>query len=170
MVTSASAVVIDFDDLADGVVVTNQYPEATFSSETGYENKTTAQNLGTSLPNFICTAPIGGGIDCTHETIVDFPGPVDNLTFMMVGDNNAGLNSKVDVHHSAGTTTVDLTMADGVGTTPHLVDLTAFSSVTKIRIHSITDDAGLGWDDFTFDPKPVSVDAESWGTIKGRYR
>jgi len=38
------------------------------------------------------------------------------------------------------------------------VDLSAFSNVTRIRIHDITDTVGIGWDDFTFNgtgPAPV---------------
>ena len=51
---AAQAVVIDFDDLGNGVVVTNQYAGVTFSSDPGFEVLTTAQSLGSSTPNFIC--------------------------------------------------------------------------------------------------------------------
>src|SRR5258708_29394483 len=68
----ASAVVINFDNLGNGVVVTNQYPQATFSSDPGFQILTTPQNLGSSLPNFICTAPAGGPIASTPPRLVDF--------------------------------------------------------------------------------------------------
>jgi hypothetical protein len=92
----AVTVVINFDDLANGVVVTNQYPEATFSSTPDFGNLTTAQSLGSSQPNFICTAS-PDIIDCEHETIVDFTNPVSNLTFLEVGDSTAGTNALIDV-------------------------------------------------------------------------
>ncbi len=34
--------------------------------------------------------------------------------------------------------------------TPDLVDLTAFTNVTAIRIYDITDGGGLGWDNFSY--------------------
>jgi hypothetical protein len=147
---SASAVVIDFDLLANGAVVTNQFPEATFSSTAGFVNRITAQSLGSSLPNFICTGPAAGGIDCAHETIVDFTNAVGNLTFLEVGDNDAGVNALVDVFVNGVFTATVGAVGDGNPNLPNLVDLSAFNNITRVRIHSISDLAGLGWDDFTF--------------------
>lgn len=147
---SASAVVINFDALADGEVVTNQFPEATFSSTAGFVNRITAQPLGSSLPNFICTGPAAGGIDCVHETIVDFTNAVNSLTFLEVGDNNSGINALVDVFVNGVFTSTIGAVGDGNPQLPNLVDLSAFNNITRIRIHSITDLAGLGWDDFSF--------------------
>jgi hypothetical protein len=154
----AQAVVIDFDDLNNGDIVTNQYPEATFSAETGYENQITAQSLGSSLPNFICTAPIGGGIDCVHETYVDFTQAVNGLSFLAVGVNDSGIVAKVDVfENNAYSATVDV-IGDATPFTPDPVDLSAYSAVTRIEIHTITDTAGIGWDDFRFTiPEPSSA-------------
>jgi hypothetical protein len=42
---------------------------------------------------------------------------------------------------------------------PNLVDLSAFSNVTSIRIHDITDQTGLGWDNFSFTATPVAAPA-----------
>src|SRR5262245_54259216 len=79
---AARATVIDFDDLASGVAVTNQYPEATFSSDAGFENATDSfYNLGTSTPNYICTRLTGGEFTCTNTTFVVFTFPVNNLRF-----------------------------------------------------------------------------------------
>ena len=147
---SAGAVVINFDALANGAVVTNQFAEASFSSTAGFVNRITAQALGSSPPNFICTGPSNGGIDCAHETIVDFTNAVSNLTFLEVGDNNAGLNALVDVFVNGVFASTVGAGGDGDPFHPNLVDLSAFSNITRIRIHSITDLAGLGWDDFSF--------------------
>jgi len=90
-------VVIDFDDLADGEVVTTQYPEATFSSSAGSDNKAATGDFGTSLPNFICTGPVGGPINCTEPTFIDFTSSVSNLTLMGVGIDDTGVVAQVDV-------------------------------------------------------------------------
>ena len=54
---AVQSVVINFDNLPRGTVVTNQYPEATFSSDSTDVNKTDSEfNLGSSGPNYILTA------------------------------------------------------------------------------------------------------------------
>jgi hypothetical protein len=44
---------------------------------------------------------------------------------------------------------------------PVFVDASAFSNVTGIVIHDVTDAAGIGWDDFTFEtsevPEPATL-------------
>lgn len=160
---SAVTVVINFDDLNDGTVVTDQYPEATFSSQTGFVNLTSAQQLGSSQPNFICTGTTQSSIECQHETIVDFTSPVSNLTFLEIGDDNEGANALIDVFVNGIFAQTVEAVGDGNPFLPNLVSLTEFSNVTRIRIHSITDAAGLGWDDFTFDvggqqvPEPATL-------------
>ena len=146
----AAAVVINFDNLGNGVVVTNQYPEATFSSAPGFVMLTTAQSLGSSLPNFICTAPSGGSIDCVQDVFVDFTKAVSGLHFVATGANNVGTIAQIEVFVGGVlNSTVDITGA-GTPFTPVAIDLSAFSNVTKIAIVNDTDAAGLGYDDFTF--------------------
>ncbi len=166
----APAVVIDFDALGDRVVVTNQFPDATFSSDPGFECKTAAQNLGTSLPNFICTAAINGSITCANSVIVDFTAPANNLTFLATGADSAGVKAKVDVYENAlYSATVDI-VTDGNPSLPDLIDLSGFTNVTKIVVHSVTDRDGLGWDDFTFETTPLPVEPSTWGKIKALYQ
>ena len=146
--TPAKADVVNFDNLATGAIVTTQYPQVTFSSTAGSVNRTVAQNLGSSQPNFICTFAASGGIDCTHETILDFTSPVNNLSFLAVGVNDMGVVALVDVfQNGVFSTTVNVI---GHGVPLSSVDLSAFADVTRIRIHDITDTVGIGWDDFTF--------------------
>ena len=168
---SAQAVVIDFDALAAGVAVTNQFPQATFSSDAGFENRTAADfNLGTSLPNYICTAVVNGGLTCVNSTIVDFAVPVQNLTFLAGGDDNAGITGKVDVYeNNILTATVDI-VTDASFFVPHLIDLSVYVNVTRIVIHSITDGGGLAFDDFSFDEDTVATEESTWGRIKELYQ
>lgn len=145
---AAGAVVIDFDDVGDGVEITNQYAGAVFSSQAGSRILTTAQSLGSSTPNFICSATTS--INCVDDVYVDFTTPVSGLTFVAVGDNNVG--DVGDVRVFGGATllgTVDI-ITDSNFFTPHLLDLTAFLGITRIEIANISDGGGLGFDDFTF--------------------
>jgi hypothetical protein len=145
---ASAATVINFDNLGNGVQVTNQYAGVTFSSQAGSQILTTAQNLGTSLPNFICSAVTS--INCVDDVYLDFATAVSGLSFLAVGDNNVGHNG--DVRVFGGSTllgTVNI-IGDANGFTPYLVDLSAFSGITRIEITNITDLVGLGYDDFTF--------------------
>ena len=112
--TSAAAVTINFDNLGPGVQVTNQYPGVVFSSQAGSRILTTAQNIGSSLPNFICSARVGETINCVDDVYLDFTTAVSGLSFVSVGDNNVG--DVGDVRVFAGATllgTVNI-VVDGV--------------------------------------------------------
>ena len=158
----AGAATINFDDLADNVLVTNQYADATFSSTGGNVIRTSAQNLGSSLPNFICTGFAGGGINCVGEVVVAFTAPVSGLSFVVVGDDDVGVNALVDVFDGNGLLATANIIGDGDTGTTYTVDLSAYSGVSGITIRNVTDDAGLGFDDFTFaattaTPEPASA-------------
>jgi hypothetical protein len=87
-----------------------------------------------------------------------FANGVSALTFYQVGDDQAIDGARVAlVDVSVGGTfaaTVDI-LGDTNFFNPNLVDLSAFSNVTSIRIHDITDQTGLGWDNFSFSATPV---------------
>ena len=142
--------IIDFDSLAVGTVVTNQFAEATFSSIAGMVNVVRADfDFGPlSFPNYICTQD--GGLNCVNPTFVDFTNPVNNLTFLAMGDDFAGVQATVDVFENGiFSATFDI-VVDGIFDTVHTVDLTGFTNVTRIEIGNITDGGGLAWDRFEF--------------------
>lgn len=158
----ASAVLIDFQGLAAGTEVTNQYPEATFSSA-GAQLLITNQPIYVGTGGlFICTG-LGGGIDCARDFVVVFTSPVSNVSFDSVGDDVGvgGSRGKVDVFVSGVlAATLDI-IGDGTIFDTDPVDLTAFSNVTGIRIHDVIDAGGLGFDNFRFDvgtaPEPGTL-------------
>lgn len=160
----AAAVTINFDNLGNGVQVTNQYAEATFSSNPGFQILTTAQNLGSSLPNFICTGS-SGSIDCQHDVFVAFTNPVSGLHFLATGANNLGVIAQVNVFTGGVfNSTVNIT-GTGNPFTPIGIDLSAFSNVTSIAIVNDIDAAGLGFDDFIFSVGGGVPEPSAWALM-----
>ncbi len=156
----AQRVVIAFNDLSVRTTVTTQYPTATFSSPPGFINITADDhNLGTSRPNYLCTANSQGALNCTADTYVDFATPVNDLSLYAAGDNAAGRAATVRVFRD-GILAANLPiLVDGTMATPDLVNLTGFGNVTRIELTGIVDPGGLAWDDFSFVPGPPSLAA-----------
>lgn len=148
----AGTTTINFDNLGAGVVVTNQYAEATFSSNPGQVILTSNQvpPYQTSAPNFICTGVFS--INCTGDVFVAFTNPVNNLSFLSAGADLAGpAQANVDVWTNgafAGSVSIP---GIGVVHTAQFIDLSAFHNVTSIAINHVIDPAGLAYDDFSFD-------------------
>jgi hypothetical protein len=152
----ARAVVINFDNLGPQVAVTNQYPEATFSSDPGGAAVYTIPLAipgwyKTSSPNFICSGTDSTVPDCVHDIFVNFTNPVNQLKFYSTGANDAGpAQANVDVWTTKGYAGSAPVPGDGVLFDAQLVDLSGFTNVTKIEIDKIVDPYGLGFDDFSF--------------------
>lgn len=144
--------VIDFDSLLDGTVVTNQFAGVLFSSTAGNVNFVTNQaNYNGTKPNFICSGPSGFGGDCLQDTVLDFTTGVSGLTFQGMGVNDVKANvAQVDVFVGGVFSSTITVAGNGESLDPVLVDLSGFSNVTKIRIYSITDSNGIGWDTFSY--------------------
>jgi len=151
---SDSQTVINFADLPNSAVVTNQYPGVVFSSTSGNVNYVSDQS-SYDTPSFICTGPTGGNIDCTADTIVDFTNPVSGLTLDAVGVNNTGQVAEVKVYGASGLIATVPIIGDAGGYTAQLVDLSAYKAITSIDLTDITDAAGIGWTNFSFTPSPA---------------
>lgn len=163
---AAAQEIINFDTLSAGNVVTNQYAGlgVTFSAETGSQVIVTAQNLGSSLPNFICSG-VNGSINCVDDIYVDFATAISGLTFLSIGANNVG--DVGDVRIFAGLLllgTADI-IANGTPNSPDLIDLTAFSGITRIEISNVTDLVGLGFDDFRFTSSSAVPEPATWAMM-----
>lgn len=139
-------IVINFDDLDPDDVVSDQYPEATFSSGPGYQVEIMPFSWS-SPPN--CIWSVAQGATNGH-LYVEFTDPVKDLTFIVFDAKPEGPFAQLQVF-------VDGQLADelpiyGTGDEDDLitVDLTAYSGVTGIACLNQYDDDTLLWDDFRF--------------------
>jgi hypothetical protein len=169
----ASAVTINFDNLADKTTVTNQYAGVTFSSAGGDVVLISSQNppyTGTA-PNVICTGvalPIGT-VDCSHDLILNFSTPVNNLTFDAFGNQSTvGTQfAEADVYQNGVLTQPNVSMivthfshTQGCPGLPNTIpdclpdpqDFTAYAGITQLIIHNNTDTQGTAYDNFSFIP------------------
>jgi PEP-CTERM motif len=163
---SLAATVIDFDNLGNGVQVTNQYAGVTFSSQAGSRVLTSAQNISNnSLPNFICSAKNNSSINCVDDVYVDFASAVNGLSFLVIGDNNVGDVGDVRVFGISGLLGTVNILTDGNFATSHLLDLSSFLDITRIEIANITDGGGLAYDDFTFAAAAAVPEASTWAMM-----
>ncbi len=167
---SAHANLVDFDNLADGTVVTNQYAaqDITFSSAGGEQMLITTQpQYQSTPPNFICTGT--SGIDCMGTVIFSFATPVNNLKFDAVGNQNAIGTSfaEADIYQNGILTVSDLSLLVSQGNLlPDAQDLSAYSNITEVVIHDNTDPAGTGYDTISFSPaSSATPEPATWAMI-----
>ncbi len=152
----ATSVEVNFDNLQDGDVVTNQYAGVTFSSTPGNVNYVTMQpDYHSTPPNFLCSGPANAGIDCMEETFLKFDSPVNNLNFDAMGVNDVGVVALIDVFTNGVFNSTVQVIGNSQGFDPDHIDLSAFSNITEIRLYDITDSAGIGWDTFRYDQNQV---------------
>jgi hypothetical protein len=117
-----------------------------------------ADQFGTSSPNVISSCreiEEDPYYDCENgELFINFAPLVNNLTFVVVGDDYAATAARVNVFEEGWLDspegTVDIE-TDGDPNTTHLVDLSEFNNVSRIHIYDILDYHGIGFDDFSFE-------------------
>jgi lysophospholipase L1-like esterase len=137
---------------------TSARPSAATGS--GYVNYVTTQPEYTDGPNFICTGPDGGSIDCIEDTVVSFSSPISDLTFNAIGVNDTGQVAEFDLFGPSGLIATVPEIGNASGTTSELQDLSSYSNVTELVIYDITDGGGIGWGDFSFiqNGAPTEID------------
>jgi hypothetical protein len=144
-------VTIDFEDLADGETVTNQYgPEVVFSAEPGYHVEVIeyASQAGAG-PRFICIRPDGGGNCGAREFYLEFSASLSLLEFLIPApgvQSSAGNLAFVD---SAGEVLETLALQEGTN---------LFDDIPEgcVAVHFVdqTDAAGIGVDDIVIRLQP----------------
>jgi hypothetical protein len=151
-------ITINFDDLADKTIVTDQYLNQ-------YGVKFSSGNLSFPLhtqqacnfcgpispPNFVCTWP-----DLSGQVFVEFTRPVSNLSFVIIAsDAFFSQFAVLDVYRN-GTFFSSFNIF-GNGTANVGVSLGSTNSITKIVVRNINDAAGVGFDNFTFTLPDVNI-------------
>ena len=135
---------ITFDELSPDTKVTTQYaPDVTFASKTGDILAYDPGEFGQSKPNFICT----GSGDCATDLTLTFTHGVRGISFDALGVNDTGAIATVQLTPGGSVPIVGQGMVD----VPVHVDLSTFTGVTSLVVTNITDAAGIGYDNFTFE-------------------
>ena len=153
---------LTFDELPNNIPVGDQYFNqygVKFSSANFFYPVHTYQNCGltctaTSSPNFINTKP-----DDTGQVIVTFTQPVSNLVFYAIGvDTLSGTFGFVDIYRNGSPTPSNVFALNGVFSATVGFTSGSLSNINKIVIRGITDPAGIGFDDFSFNiPADVKI-------------
>ena len=149
--------VINFDALKFDDDVSSQFSQyATFSTSGTFKVKVADYDWSyvsakvASPPNWICTGQLVGG-GCTADTYIDFAHPVRHLHFTGVAVDSAGKVATARVFAGSQMLGAVDVIGNGDDSKPPQVDLSAYENVTRLEIVNVTDSAGLGWDDFTFE-------------------
>jgi hypothetical protein len=157
--TSASAVVIDFEDLTPGLQAPGPvvYPEATFTSSSGV-----FYIGGAGIGNDLCTYTGS----CDANLTVDFAAPVSNLSFQAAGDDGASTISYT-VFFGGGGSLAGSFALPGTFSTLKTYSFGALSDIVKVEF-SDNDGAGIVYDNFTFDAGAGAVpEPASWAMMIG---
>jgi len=147
---AAQATVVDFEGLPTGAAA-NPLVLGVASFETpGGFNFVAPAFVSTEL----CPSTSAfNNANCSLNLIVTFSSAASNISFEFAGNNLTTIGADIgDVQVFAGATllgTVDVIVLDGSTSTHDLVNLTAFSGVTKLLISS-TDYGGVTYDNFSF--------------------
>jgi hypothetical protein len=156
--------VIDFDDLAGGTTVTNQYSAATFSCDTGFYN----QVVSDWGPKVLGTLPLDtDGRNYDRNLYVDFTSPVDSLMFDYGYINTASGGTVGEVNVFEDGQLYATTSIPGGGSI-QTMDLSSYRHVTRIEIVNVTDPAGLVYDNFRFSADSVQLTAHRTGDLQGQ--
>jgi hypothetical protein len=139
---------IDFDELARGATVTDQYaPEAVFAAAAGQSVVVKADfDLGTSVPNYVC-----GSLNCDAQFSISFGAPVRGLALTAGGSDSSGVVATIVVHEMNGARHERQVFGSNVFTQPIPVDLSATLDIVKIEILNGNDGGGVAWDDIAFE-------------------
>jgi uncharacterized repeat protein (TIGR01451 family) len=156
--TPGRQVLIDFSNLPFYTTVTNQYPDAIFSSDSSNYVLTTPQNYATGLPNisraYVYGYWVNGNPPYNHfaPLVVNFPKPVNDLAFHLLASDDVGVIAYVDIDQTNVYTKTEPIFGNGNPFSPIWINLGAagYKNVTRIVVRAITDRKGLAFDNFSF--------------------
>ena len=145
-------VFLNFDELAPFTVVSDQYPEARFSSASGLEVKAFPISF-VSPPNSLA---IFDGDELYEEPntdfYIDFPNPVGSLVVNVWDVKTVGHFGRIWVYQGATLAgTVDMVGVTGTEEETLTIDLSAFLHVTRVELQYLDEENDtVFWDDISF--------------------
>jgi len=146
----SAPITIDFDGLADGVAVTNQFSGVTFSNTTNVN----ASSFATSSPNIIISTS-GSYFPLQADAI--FAVFTTGATTVSVNGIDVGARGvRIDAYDAAvGGSLLDFDSFTGVGVGSGSNPLLSVSGagILRVELYGLNPDPddGIGFDDFTFD-------------------
>ena len=156
-------VTINFDDQPGGIAppaLTDGLfsPHATFSTadDSVLLIFAGAGFVGGSAPNVLTAALSQTAADFDSDIYIDFTVAANNVSLLVVADNDVGfIGSLMVTHHAGGISQLDL-FGNGDITDGIPLDLSQFRDVTRIQLVTIADEFGLAIDNLVFDvPVPA---------------
>jgi len=153
---AANAVLIDFDSIAAGTLVSAPIQGVTFTLDNG-ELASISNFASTSGANALLNAEFFSFANPVGNLTMSFGGAVDNLGFFVIFENG---DLVLEVFQGIASTIVNFVF-DGDPLDGDFVDLSAFAGVTAVTLtHAFTDDYYLV-DDISFDvrvvPEPATL-------------
>src|SRR5687768_16791839 len=162
---TATATVVDFAGLPNGDAANPlTISGATFTTAGGF-NVIVTFGSESLCPSAVSNNPSV----CALDLDVSFAAPSSGISFGFSANNQTTVGADIgDVQLFSGVTllgVVDVIVLDGNLGTFDLVDLSAFSNVTRLLISS-TDFGGVVYDDFTFVPSSLAVpEPATWALL-----
>ena len=165
----ASATLIDFNSLATGTVVTNQFAGLTFASEPGQQIVAGSGFVCTGTPTW----------NCTQDVYIDFAAGAANISIDAIEPNEFGTVATFFLYSGAtllGTQDlIGLASVSGkFGFGTKTVSLGSFSGVTRLEIRGpggVGDldnsygGSGIGWDNLHYDSSPSVPEPGTWSLM-----
>lgn len=148
-----SAVTIDFDELSNEEVVNAQYADqVSFSLPAGQELRVgTGGSFGNSAPNYVCTAQVGGSLNCEEDITLSFLRPARGVRISGVGVDASGVFAQARVFDQDELLGVEEAIGDGDSNAPDVLDLSGYTGVTRVELVDVDDPGGVAWDDLVFE-------------------
>lgn len=160
--------VIDFDELANGAVVSTQYFGVTFSANPGYQPIVfSGDQAVASPPNIVCASD---GTHCQGTLIMTFDNPVNTLSFTAGGFETprGGVAAVITVHYGDAQVATLNVISTGTGHSYVPISLTKYKKITLAAVDTSPDPAGLGFDDIRFSSK-AEIEITTDAPLNNKY-
>lgn len=123
--------------------------------------------VGSSEPNNITAAVDPNAFPYSANLYANFASPVNDLTFTVSSDNDAGEIAQVLVDYGNGEQATISVVGNADPTDVVFMNLAEYVDVTSLSVVNVTDTFGLSYDDFTFQVADVPEPIGRWLVFAG---